>query len=467
MALTVKELEALTAADHGRTLPDGGSLKGKVYAAKDGTVSVQFRFAYKLRGKKREVLVGTWPKAGLAEIRKARDALRVQIQSGIDPVEQAQAQRQRQQAQREAERLKAEADQQEAILQQRLRLQALAAQQARLTVKGLFELWERHELAARDDKGAEARRSFTRDVFPLIGEVAAADVTKAHIHEIVDTIKSRATATQSMVRTAKKTLADLRQMFGFALDRDYVENDPTMRVRKSKIGEDVERDRVLPEAELIALFQKLPDTGMTEANQRALLLQLATITRIGEVLSARWEHVDVERRQWTLPDTKNGQRHVVWLSDFALRQLEHLRDLSGSSPWLFPASRPKKGQEDVTDHVCVKTVTKQVGDRQRGDDAPMKGRTKQTSALSLSGGRWTPHDLRRTGATMMAELGALPDVIERCLNHVEEKKVKRIYQRAQYEGPMRDAWRLWGERLGLLEARAKGAATNVVTLRAA
>jgi hypothetical protein len=62
----------------------------------------------------------------------------------------------------------------------------------------------------------------------------------------------------------------------------------------------------------------------------------------------------------------------------------------------------------------------------------------------------------------MAELGLMPDVIERCLNHSEENKMKRIYQRAQYEEPMRNAWRVWGERLALLD----GKAANVVTLAA-
>ena len=67
--------------------------------------------------------------------------------------------------------------------------------------------------------------------------------------------------------------------------------------------------------------------------------------------------------------------------------------------------------------------------------------SKDVDALVLPGGKWTPHDLRRTAATTMAELGALPDVVEKCLNHTEVGKVKRIYQRAQYEGPMRDACR--------------------------
>jgi hypothetical protein len=63
----------------------------------------------------------------------------------------------------------------------------------------------------------------------------------------------------------------------------------------------------------------------------------------------------------------------------------------------------------------------------------------------------------------MAELGVLPDVIERCLNHTEQTKVKRIYQRAQYEAPMREAWQKLGERLELL----KNKPVNVVTLKVA
>jgi len=93
----------------------------------------------------------------------------------------------------------------------------------------------------------------------------------------------------------------------------------------------------------------------------------------------------------------------------------------------------------------------------------MSGRTKLIDALALPGGQWRPHDLRRTGASMMAELGVLPDVVERCLNHTEENKMKRIYQRAKYEGPMHDAWRLLGERLELLAQSP----TNVRTLRVA
>ncbi len=90
----------------------------------------------------------------------------------------------------------------------------------------------------------------------------------------------------------------------------------------------------------------------------------------------------------------------------------------------------------------------------------MSGRSKQTDSLMLPGGQWRPHDLRRTGATLMAELGVLPEVIERCLNHTEQSKIKRIYQRAQYEAPMREAWQRLGDRLALLFNKPN----NVVTI---
>ena len=83
------------------------------------------------------------------------------------------------------------------------------------------------------------------------------------------------------------------------------------------------------------------------------------------------------------------------------------------------------------------------------DKSPCRG-SPLVEALILPGGKWTAHDLRRTGSTIMAELGVRPDVIERCLNHTEQDRMKRIYQRHSYHEEMREAWRLLGDRLTLL-----------------
>ena len=156
----------------------------------------------------------------------------------------------------------------------------------------------------------------------------------------------------------------------------------------------MERERFFSEAELIEFFQKLPVSGLAETSQLALLIQLSTVARIGEVLGAKWSDVDLVRKEWRMPLTKNGKAHTVSLSDFAAQQFERLHTATGLTPWCFPASR-------MDGPVCEKTVTKQVGDRQRPGSQPMRGRSQQTTSLVI-GEKWTPHDLRRTGATHMA-----------------------------------------------------------------
>jgi len=69
---------------------------------------------------------------------------------------------------------------------------------------------------------------------------------------------------------------------------------------------------------------------------------------------------------------------------------------------------------------------------------------------------WTLHDLRRTFATRLAEMGTPPHVIERLLNHVtgQISGVAAIYNRASYQDEMRAALAKWEERLSVILAIA-------------
>jgi len=115
--------------------------------------------------------------------------------------------------------------------------------------------------------------------------------------------------------------------------------------------------------------------------------------------------VDLEQAAWRIPagNRKNAKDHTVYLSDFAKSQCQELRALTGDSKWSLPS-------RDGERHICLKSITKQMKDRMR--DQPLSNRTKATGALLLSGGPWTPHDLRRTGATMMGGLGVMGEVID-------------------------------------------------------
>ncbi|MDY6929571.1 MAG: tyrosine-type recombinase/integrase [Pseudomonadota bacterium] len=315
----------------------------------------------------------------------------------------------------------------------------IATDSARKTVREVFEQWHLEEASRRKDGGAEVRRMLQKDVLPLIGNMGIHEVRKLHISAINSEVKKRGD------RIAHVVFSLVRQMMSFAVDKDYIEVDPSLGIKKSKVGSaGKERDRILTEPEIKELFKKLPTSGLVGINEFAVPLQLATCCRIGELLLARWKDVDFDRCEWLIPTTKNNKAHVVHLSSFALSHLERLRSLSGDSLWLFP-------NRDDTGPIDTKAITKQIRDRQRDDRKVLQGRSiRNQQSLILTSGkgeRWTPHDLRRTGASLMAELGVIPDVIERCLNHIQDDKMKRIYQRHEYKKEMAEAWEALGNRL--------------------
>lgn len=316
-----------------------------------------------------------------------------------------------------------------------------ARQAARKSVTELFEHWAKVDLINRKDKGAEVRRMFEKDVLPFLGSLAVADIKKSHITVVTDAMLAR-----GVNRAAKIAFSLMRQMFRFAVDRDLIEYDPTASIRKAKIGgKDVERDRVLSDEEIRTLTKLAPKAGLLPSTEAAIWIALSTCCRIGELLGARWEHLNLIKGTWLIPaeNSKNGKPHSITLSPFAVRQFEYVRAHNGTSAWCYPNT-------DDSGPVCSKTVTKQLGDRQRQpDQGTMSRRSAKAQALLLPGGKWTPHDLRRTGATVMTALGVLPEVAERCLNHTEENKVKRTYQRHSYTNEMSEAWNRLGEHLDL------------------
>ncbi|HHK4756177.1 TPA: tyrosine-type recombinase/integrase [Pseudomonas aeruginosa] len=380
---------------------------------------------------------------------RARELTELYLSGVTDVREHLEAEEAARKAARDAEiaRLEAEKAASEA---------ALARQAARKTVAELFDHWARVDLINRKDGGAEVRRMFNKDVLPLIGHLAVEDVRKGHITEVTDKLLAR-----GVNRMAKQIFSLMRQMFRFAVDRDLIDSDPTASIRKAKIGgKDVERDRVLSEDEIRALAKQVLAAGLLVTSQAAIWIALSTCCRIGELLAARWEHVDLSKRTWLIPseNSKNKKAHMIALSDFAMQQFLRLREITGDSSWCYPNT-------DNSGPVCPKTVTKQIGDRQRAPGQKvMSNRSAMAHALLLPGGKWTPHDLRRTGATLMTMMGVLPEVAERCLNHTEENKVKRIYQRHSYAAEMTEAWQKLGTHLHRLTSDD---CSNVVTLKLA
>lgn len=430
--LTELGLKSLTDKDDGTSIYEG-SMRGKVRSTQKG-VSVYFDFKYKFQGKSKELSLASWPKTSLKEIRALATAARSSLDDGIDPI-----------TLRKTNKLSKAIEETNKRNELNNQLLKQIAQSNRLSVNNLFERWEKLDLVNRKDGGKEVRRMFEKDVLPLIGNLAVEDVRKAHIINVIDTLLSR-----GVNRMSKLILSLMRQMFRFAQDRDIIENDPTSSIRKAKIGgKDTVRDRYLSEAEIRDLTAKLPSGKLLKTTECAIWIMLSTCCRIGEICKAEWQHLDLDAKTWKIPaeNSKNAKPHTIYLSDFAINQFEKLLTLKNSDKWIYPNT-------DNTDHVCEKSITKQIGDRQLADDRkPMSGRSKYCKTLKLTDGKWTPHDLRRTGATIMGNLGIRPDVIEKCLNHIEQNKMKKTYQHQSLIAEQQQAWKLLGERLDILTSK--------------
>lgn len=459
---TVKELEAVPATWKGDTLSDGDGLSGEVRLSDGGAVFLPFRYAFKWEGKVTWHYCGSWPAASLEAIRVERDRARALVKDGVKPTDAKRA----------------------AKIEAQARVEATIAEAARqdaenLPVQAMFEAWLLDGVKRADDN-AELQRSFEKDVLPLIGGKPVRSVDERDIRAVLRAVIGRGT-----YRMASRIYADLVQLFAWAEARKpwralMVEGNPTKLVELVKLlphgcDPDAERDRVLSADELRELQAKLADMEAAYAaapagtkygvdrplkkeTQLALWICLGTLCRIGELLKARWEHVNLSAGEWFVPaeNTKTGVSWKVYLSPFALRHFKALNALTGDTAFCFPA-RAATGQAPA-DHVCVKSVSKQIGDRQtqfKKRAGPLTHR-KHDNSLTLSEGRagaWTPHDLRRTGATMMQQLGVSLDLIDRCQNHVMAgSRVRRAYLHHDYAAEKREAWGRLGERLDALLA---------------
>ena len=171
--------------------------------------------------------------------------------------------------------------------------------------------------------------------------------------------------------------------------------NPVQMVRKPQSPQ--ARSRVLTDEEISKLLQALEPTGRrSHWTKPAVQLALATAMRRGELLSLRWEHIDLQDRTAFLPDTKNGDSRTVPLSSVAVQVLAELpRHFSGVV-------------------IPVKYFTL---------DAAFKRGVRRSG---LDGVRF--HDLRRTAITRMAE--KLPNVIELAAvsGHKSLMVLKRYYR---------------------------------------
>ena len=455
--LTDAKVRSATRAKDGPYLRDGGALEVRLLepSAKHpkGARLCEYHFKLKNGGdwKRGALHLGTYSEPFtddkgvtrpflLADARKARDAARVLVSRGIDP--------------RETRRL-VDAEQ---VDEQRKRLAAL---DGRRTVRQAFEKWHELYLAKhRRDRGDYAQGMFDRHILPIIGELPLDEWRRPHTADVID-----ARVVAGTDRTAKVVRSLMKQFATWCISREWIAGaDPTHGITKKSAGaKDTPRQRSLSFGEIVELRDAMPAAAMPKRVEHALWLVLATGCRIGELSGASVAEFAIEgegptdeRGTWHIPAerTKGAKAHDVPLSAFALQHVKALFALRAKSAWLLPSGR----DDDLP--ISDKVISKMVRDRMRL--VPLKGRSKASAALRLSKGEWTPHDLRRSAASRMRDLGVPSDVIEKCIGHAPASELVGVYQTSTLWAERVNAFDRWGSNLAAL--MTTDASSNVTTL---
>ena len=281
--------------------------------------------------------LGTWPTLSLSEARKAHTQVRALVLQGIDPREQ-----------RESVKRKT---------------------RAAVCVSDLASAYLKRWAKPRKRSWREDQRILRKYLLATYGNRPVNSIRRREMVALLNSLTAN-----GMGSGANRVLAVLRRMFNWAIEQDILETSPCFRVKPP--APERSRDRVLSDSEIRLLLKTLSGPERTSVD-RAILFQLLTAQRVGEVCGASWTEIDGD--WWTIPGAraKNKLAHRVPLTEPALALLAESREQYPDSPWCFPAKNPER---PTTTYGVVQAIEK------LRNTLPFKG-------------RWTSHDLRRTAAS--------------------------------------------------------------------
>jgi integrase len=276
----------------------------------------------------------------------------------------------------------------------------------------------------------EIERRLRRNVIPVIGAVKLDELRRRDVRNVSDQIMKRGRRIE-----ANRTFCDVRSMIRWALEREYLENNPIDGMTKP--ADETLRDRVLNDDEIRTLWSRLPEALQSVKYRRIIMLCLVTAQRVGEVAGLVPAELDLVAREWRLPGSraKNAHAHIVPLSDLAITIIEEAMADSNEKGPLFPSASSKSVAQAIL-------------------------RANKDGRFGIA--PWSAHDLRRTALTGMARLSVAPIVLGHVANHRTTTRAGvtlAVYSQYAYDKEKRQALELWADRL--LAITGAGAVADV------
>lgn len=296
---------------------------------------------------------------------------------------------------------------------------------------------------------ARVERSLELHVMPHWRNRPIDTITRRDVNDLLDKLVESGLSVQ-----ANRILAYVRKLFNWCIERGILEMSPAFQVKPPTAEQPRERD--LKAEEIATLWPAFETLGEPFGPYLRVLLILGQ--RRTEVSSMRWQDIDFERAEWTLPRelTKAKRTHVIPLPRMAVDILKGMNRVS-----YIPAPGKPSVPSDFVFTTLGETPISGFGRvKARIDKAAAAAREKD-GAEPLA--PWCIHDLRRTAATCMAELGVPVEHIGRVLNHAPRGVTATVYDKHTYVPEKRRALDVWASYLESIVA--PGGVENVVKLR--
>ena len=239
---------------------------------------------------------------------------------------------------------------------------------------------------------------------------------------------------------AARARQSLSAFFSWTIREGMVESNPVIGTNDPSSHIDA-RDRVLTEAELRAIWLACDENDFGWI----IRLLMLTAARRDEIGGLQWSELDLDRCLLNIPGSRTKNHHALNLT------------LPTPAVSILRAAPQREGRDYV------------FGERGGAFSAWSYATLRLNARIAEQGGAiaaWRIHDIRRTVATGMAELGIPPHIIEAILNHQGGHKagVAGIYNRATYDAEIKRALAVWADHLlAIIENRK----SNVTALRRA
>lgn len=338
------------------------------------------------------------------------------------------------------------------------------------TVEQLTEEYLERHAKPKKRSWEEDERIIDTYILPAWKHRKATDVSKRDVTLLLDDIRDHGAPNRPEKERrpapimANRVRSLLSRLFRFAVARHIVDTSPVFGVEKP--AQENKRTRHLGTDEIKHFWKHVEDarTGLSQPFALGMKILLVTAQRKGELALARWDNVDLDQKLWTIPDTnaKNKQTHLVPLSDFAIELFKSLRAITGAIREDEETERVRASDGAVLpsplyDRPAIRATALDRALRR----ALNKKQSPNSPLLEMTA--FTPHDLRRTAATGMGELGFDDFTIGLVLNH-KSRGITGRYNLAAYEPQKRRVLDAWAARLReLVEAET----ANVVPMSSA